>query len=255
MSADTRMRFSPFYHLRMTSTSQPKKIVSITPIATYDGINYYQASPKTTTPEQVEAISRLIATAFLDEPMKNHMNMNFDRMHKFVNVWMPECIQNESSVFATLADTDTLVGAFICRDFNSPAPSDFVSVIDADFTPIIDVCASWVQPHTTFETDLIVPFPVVDAIDSMHEKRIDENARPPLQVGHAMDLWMAAVAPTARKRNICNHLTHIALDLAHYHEYKVRISCGGTVDLNLFNQAISTQADPVFLIKTHSSTL
>ena len=142
------------------------------------------------------AIVDLLSECFSREPMSAALGLSARDLAPLIARFIPECTTNGLSVIAAPADhSETLAGAFICRDFKSPLPAG----VPEDFP--------WFSPIAE----------ALMKIDSAYEAK-----RPGLAPGEALDLWMVGVLPSSQfaRKGIASTLFRLSAEVARKHNFK-----------------------------------
>lgn len=147
------------------------------------GLRYLSASGA-----RSESVVRVLSESFSREPMARALGATARDLAPFVRRFMPECTSNGLSVVTVLDDDpDTVVGAFLSRDFKSPVPED-----------ILHDCP-WFLP-------------VAQALMSIGE--IYETRHPRLERGEVADLWMVGTDARFAQRGIASRMFGLCTRLA-----------------------------------------
>jgi hypothetical protein len=130
----------------------------------------------------------VVVEAFCDEPAGAHLvsdrSLRFSQWIEFCGCFSKECSSNGESIVCMDRETNQVAGVFWARDLMKVPPQDFrVDHLDCIFPTLKIIMALENDYHLI---------------------------RPNLQIGDCCDLWMLAVSPTFRGRNIANTLTNIA---------------------------------------------
>lgn len=88
----------------------------------------------------------------------------------------------------------SVAGVFYCRDFKLPLPPDFSMDRSEGLVPAINC---------------------LHIIDELYEK-----ARPDLQIGDCVDMWLLGVHPSFQRRGVAHLLTHGAMNLLKTKSFK-----------------------------------
>jgi len=162
---------------------QPAAAVVSAPLHEEDGVLYLGASEVPS-----ESIVRILSESFSREPMCKTLGASARDLVPFVRPFIPECTQNGLSVVAVREDDpDTVVAAFICRDFKSPIPEE-----------IFENCP-WALPAG-------------QALMSVGE--VYEARHPHLKRGEVADLWMVGTDPRFALRGIASRMFRLCMRLA-----------------------------------------
>ena len=135
-----------------------------------------------------DSIVQVLSESFSREPMARALGASARDLAPFVRRFMPECMSNGLSVVAVREDDpQTVVAAFLSRDFKSPVPAD-----------ILEDCP-WFLPAG-------------QALMSIGE--IYEASHPNLKRGDVADLWMVGTDAQFALRGIASRMFRLCLRLA-----------------------------------------
>ena len=135
-----------------------------------------------------DSVVRLLSESFSREPMSRALGASARDLAPFVRRFMPECTSNGLSVAAVLEDDpDTVVAAFLSRDFKSPVPEDLLE--DCPWFP-----------------------PAGHALMSVGE--VYEARHPHLGRGEVADLWMVGTDARYALRGIASRMFRLCMRLA-----------------------------------------
>lgn len=153
------------------------------------GIRYLNASDVPS-----DRIVRLLSESFSREPMALALGASARDLAPFITRFMPECRSNGLSVVGVHDDDpDTVVAAFLSRDFKSPLPEG----IPEEFP--------WFLP-------------VGQALMSVGEAY--EARHPHLKRGEVADLWMVGTDTRFALRGIASRLFRLCMRLARERGFK-----------------------------------
>lgn len=135
-----------------------------------------------------ESIVRLLSESFSREPMAAALGASARDLAPFIRRFMPECRNNGLSVVAVSDDDpDSVVAAFLARDFKAPLPEG----IPEDFP--------WFLP-------------VAEAL--MHVGAIYEARHPHLGPGEVAELWMVGTDARFALRGMAGRMFRFCTSLA-----------------------------------------
>jgi len=177
---------------RHMAAEQPRVLDSIV-----DGLRF-----ETLTLSRAEEAYALQAEAFADEPASAFTLADraarLEECKRFSGMFTEECAGNGLSVACIEASTDKMVGALWIRDFRAPMHPSFEEILSklTNLGKVIDVLVQ---------------------VDGMYDALRPEV----VGLGKAADLWMLAVHPDHRRKNIASKLTDIGLAHAHAAGFEV----------------------------------
>jgi hypothetical protein len=135
-----------------------------------------------------DSIVQVLSESFSRVPMARALVASARDLAPFVRRFMPECMSNGLSVVAVREDDpQTVVAAFLSRDFKSPVPED-----------ILEDCP-WFLPAG-------------QALMSIGE--VYEASHPNLKRGDVADLWMVGTDAQFALRGIASRMFRLCLRLA-----------------------------------------
>jgi ribosomal protein S18 acetylase RimI-like enzyme len=151
------------------------------PLANFDEIVYSVLDPS-----RAAEACQVETTAFLNEPASSYLGEDLEGWSRFAKYFEKECAENGLSIVAVDQASGKVAGVMWNRDFSAPVDEELFQ----SSGPII---GSLVQ--------------VLKAVD---EKFVQAN--PELARGEVVDLWMLAVHPDFRGKQIAARLVQLSLE-------------------------------------------
>ncbi len=146
-------------------------------------------------PKHRQGVLQVLTQAFVNEPSTAAQTIgrpSYDHWHRFIELYMDECNTNHLSVVALDGrDGQTVVGAFINRDFLTPTDPRVIDLMQAT-SPLA---------------------PIAQALEIIDDAWFQKHPEIPRnESGRVAELWMVGVHPVFRGHHIAATLSKRALE-------------------------------------------